>query len=120
MESGNRFLTKTGDLLLPKPVLHFLEYYYIGNDTSLFYISNWTVVHFLSGILTAHLIIKYLPTYQLYLTGFYTHTLWELYQVAVRNTRITTARGFVDMIVDTMFFMIGMVLYGKCMKVFFH
>jgi len=112
MKDTRNFLTRTGDLLLPRPILNILEYYHIGDKTTIFYITNWSIVHFLSGVLTAFLIVRYYPQRNLYWTGFYIHTIWELYQIAVRNTPITTLRGFTDTIVDTLLFMFGMFLYN--------
>jgi hypothetical protein len=97
-------LCRAGDLFLPKPVRKALETYIIGDDTTLVYVTYWTVLHFMSGILVAYLGGSYV-------TGFWIHTAWEVFQIGVRNTPVHTLRGRVDIVTDTVFFMLGMVLF---------
>lgn len=107
-ESG-LFLFKSGDLFLPRRVLNYLEYYWAGNDSSLIYISNWTIVHFISGVLTA--IILHWYTFQdPILVSFLVHSIWEAWQIYGKNTKIGTMRGFLDVLMDTLFYMIGVLL----------
>lgn len=100
----NDFMCKTGDLLLPRPVLRFLETYIIGNDRSLVYISFWSVFHLGMGVVTARYITDS------YWNGLLIHSLAELYQIVVKNTPIETLRGKLDVVMDTVFFMTGMFL----------
>lgn len=102
-------LFRSGDVFLPANVRKFLEQYYIGNDTSLFYFTNWSIVHFLSGVALGYILITYYPNVDYYWTGFYLHTLWEVWQLFVRNTP-RTWRGFIDIGVDTTMTMIGMLV----------
>jgi hypothetical protein len=109
----NTILFKSGDLFLPKQVRAFLEYYYIGNSKSTLYISNWTIVHFLSGVFTSYLLAtrtRY-STQKLLLVSFLIHTLWELWQIYGQNTPIFTLRGQVDVLVDTTAYMIGVAAF---------
>jgi hypothetical protein len=66
----------------------------------------------LSGILTAWILFNYLPEYDFYLTGFTIHSIWELWQILIGMTKIMTRRGVIDVFVDTVFFMAGMVIYS--------
>lgn len=103
-------LFHSGDLFLPKNVKDFLEQYWIGDDTSLFYISWWTFIHFLSGILTSSLLLEY--NYKnVFLLGFIIHSIWELWQILGKNTHYWTLRGKIDILTDTVAFMIGMLIY---------
>lgn len=100
----NDFLCKTGDLLLPKSVRRNLETYVIGSDRTLFYVTYWSIMHFVSGVL----IVYFFDTS--YWNGFLIHTVWEVYQILVRNTPFHTLRGKLDVVVDTALFMAGMVV----------
>jgi hypothetical protein len=46
-----------------------------------------------------------------YWTGFIIHTIWEIYQILVKNTPIHKLRARIDVITDTVAFMIGMFVY---------
>ena len=98
----------SGDLFLPKSVREVLERYWIGNDRSLVYITNWSLMHVLSGILTGALLLRYAPTWNYYWTGFWIHTVWEIWQALVKNTPYWTLRGRIDILTDTVLFMGGM------------
>lgn len=106
MPTVRDLLYLSGDLFLPKSLRSFLEQYWIGNDRSLFYVTNWSLVHALSGVFIGYLLMNR-DSY--YTTGFYIHTLWEVWQLAVRNTA-DTLRGTIDVLTDTAFFMFGMFL----------
>jgi hypothetical protein len=109
----NRILFKSGDLFLPKQVRAFLEYYYIGNLKSTLYITNWTIIHFLSGIITAYLLATRTnyATQKILLVSLLIHTLWELWQIYGENTPIWTRRGQVDVFVDTVAYMVGVAAF---------
>ena len=99
-------LYRSGDVFLPKSVRDILGRYYVGSDTSLVYFTNWSLIHFVSGVVVAYYTRSYLK-------GFIIHTLWELWQIFIRNTPLTY-RGFIDIGVDTGMFMLGMILFtGK-------
>jgi hypothetical protein len=98
----------SGDLFLPKWVREILERYHFGNDKTLLYITNWSLLHIVSGILIGYILIQYYPAYDYYWTGFWIHTFWEVWQILVKNTPYWTLRGKVDVVVDTLLFMGGM------------
>lgn len=98
----NTVLYRSGDAFLPRSILDYLEVYLIGNATSAFYVNVWSLVHFLSGVLTASLITPSLKT------GFWIHTAWEFWQIFIGMTKYTTQRGAIDVVMDTAFFMAGM------------
>lgn len=93
-----------GDLFLPQPVKSFLEIYLVGNDRSLVYVNLWSLVHFFSGVLTAQLLTSSAWT------AFWIHTAWEILQLVIRNTP-WNARGFIDVVMDTVLFMGGFLAY---------
>jgi len=101
-----------GDLLAPDWLNQWLGTYIIGDDKSVFYIWLWSVNHFLSGMFLAFLLRHYtnLTIEERYMVGFQLHNLWELLQIAVENTELSTLRGQVDLVMDTIIFMVGMVV----------
>ena len=103
-------LYRSGDVFLPKSVRTFLEKYYIGHEDSNFYVTNWSLVHFFSGVATAWILLRYFPKYSLYKTGLLVHIAWEYWQIFIGMTKYNTFRGAVDILVDTAFFIAGMML----------
>jgi hypothetical protein len=106
-------LMLSGDLFLPKSVRTFLERYWVGNDRSLVYITNWSIVHIFSGVVTGWILLAYFPKYDYYWSGFWFHTFWEVWQIVVSNTPWWTLRGRVDVVTDTVMFMLGMYLFRQ-------
>jgi hypothetical protein len=104
----------SADLFLPYSVQKILGQYYVGSDTSTFYLTNWSVLHFLSGIATAYFLQS--RTTQIYLTSFLIHTMWELWQIFVKKTPIRTRRGQIDTVVDTVLFMLGVAAYQEYLR----
>jgi hypothetical protein len=100
----------SGDLFLPKSVRRVLEHYYVGNDRTLIYITNWSLVHFFTGVLTAWVLETHYPGYDTLFTAFLLHTMWEIWQLAVRNTP-WTLRGVLDIGMDTLLFLGGFLAY---------
>jgi hypothetical protein len=100
-------LFRSGDLFLPKSLLRFLEYYYVGSDTSLLYVSNWTLVHVLTGVVLALYFIRSMSKKATLWRIFWIHSAWELWQILGQNTPIYTLRGILDVLVDTSATMIG-------------
>lgn len=98
----------SGDLFLPKSVRTVLEHYWIGSDRSLLYVTNWSIIHLLSGILIGYILTTHFPEESYYSVGFWIHTLWEVWQIVVKNTPYWTLRGKLDVVTDTVLFMGGM------------
>ncbi len=113
MVDKDSWIYRSGDIFLPPAVRRWLETYWIGNASTIFYITNWTFVHALSGVLTAHSLSVWFPKLPLFWTAFVVHTLWELWQMAIGMTKYTTLRGQVDTVVDTVAFLIGVYVYTK-------
>jgi hypothetical protein len=108
MTYKNNLLFRSGDLFLTGKTKEFLDYYHIGNDDSLFYINNWSIVHFLTGILIGGILKMFKKSnYEIIIQSLILHTIWEIWQVFIKNTNIDTLRGKIDIIVDTILFMSG-------------
>ena len=113
MPTWDDIIYRSGDVFLPKSVRTILETYLIGNATSKFYVSVWSLVHFLSGVLTAWMLLNYFPTFSFYKTGFWIHTAWEYWQIFIGMTKYYTFRGALDVVTDTAFFMGGMLFFSR-------
>ena len=100
-------LFRSGDLFLSKHVRTFLESYYMGSDTSILYITNWTVVHLLVGVVLALYMFPSMPKEAALWRIFWIHSAWELWQIIGQNTPIHTLRGILDVMVDTSATMLG-------------
>lgn len=98
----------SGDLFLPEGPKRFLYSYIIGSDSSMFYISYWSILHMLSGILTGWVLLQWFNKTPYYLTGVLIHTLWELWQKFIGMTK-WDLRGAIDTVVDTIMHLIGMI-----------
>lgn len=99
----------SGDLFLPKEVRRILETYIIGHETSLVYITLWSFMHMLSGVLfifVSNSLVDYVIV----------HTIWEIWQIYIGMTPIHTIRGIIDVFVDTIMGMIGFILAKKYIK----
>jgi hypothetical protein len=109
MPKTNDLLFQSADLFLPTNIRNFLEYYYVGNDKSVFYLTNWSILHFVSGILVTLFLLKRpkQTNKNIILISFLIHTLWEVWQIYVKKTPIHTLRGQIDVFVDTLLFMSG-------------
>ena len=109
-------LFRSGDLFLSKSVRNFLERYYVGSDTSLIYITNWTLVHVLTGVILALYFIGTMTKNATLVRIFWIHSAWELWQILGKNTPIHTLRGILDVLVDTSATMIGAWLTLKVLE----
>lgn len=110
----NNIFLKSGDFFLPLKTKLFLDKLILGTRKSLIYLNNWSIIHFLSGIFLFH-IIKYLNNNKtsntnILIIGFTVHLLWELWQIIIHMTPFQTLRGQIDIIVDTILFMLGMIM----------
>ncbi len=98
----------SGDLYLPVGVRRILETYIIGSKTSLFYITFWSILHFVSGV-ACSLVFRTLLGWSVPKTALVAlciHSMWELWQFLITKTP-RTMRGYIDTGVDTALFMAG-------------
>ena len=102
----------SGDLFLPQPVRRFLYTHIIGSESTIFYISYWSILHMLSGILTGWVLLKWFNRIPYYFTGILVHTIWELWQKFIGMTK-WDLRGAIDTIMDTIMHLIGMVIMAS-------
>ena len=106
-----RILYNSGDVFLPENIKQILGTDIIGSSKKTFYVSGWSIIHFLNGI-----IIGFFYVYFKYDIKFYTisllfiHTLWEIWQIIIgmaKPYKLTGRSNLIDSILDTVFFMSG-------------
>ncbi len=102
----NSLLYQSGDLFFNREIRAFLETPLVGSYQERFYLTYWSLLHFVSGILFA-LVSKS------YLAGFMVHSAWELWQVYIGMNKpwnLTGHNGIVDIVTDTLLFLAGMMV----------
>jgi hypothetical protein len=107
-------LFRSGDAFMSKSIRKWLETFIIGDYSSCIYITYWSVVHLISGILTYVCLQLYLPNIRYpYLVGLLIHTIWEMWQVFIGMsypTMVSGHNGMIDTLMDTILFMVGMLI----------
>jgi hypothetical protein len=115
------YLYRSGDLFAAARVRRFLETFLVGSYQSPVYLTYWSVLHFVSGVLTAYVLVEldpaFLPKVSPYWVGLSLHTLWEGWQMLIGMShplRLTGHNGIVDIAMDTALFMAGMWVVMGC------
>lgn len=104
------YIFQSGDLFLSKYMRSFLETFIYGNYKQSIYITYWSIMHLLSGIVVAY-VFKYYEITEPYFKGFIIHSLWELWQIFIGMSypyKFTGKNNIFDILLDTVFFMFGM------------
>lgn len=108
-----KILYNSGDVFLPKQLKQLLDTDIIGSSKKTFYFSGWSIMHFLSGVITGYIYL-YLgyekDASMYYYKLFILHTMWELWQMVIGMSKPYTLVGtsnLVDTLFDTLYFMIG-------------
>lgn len=108
-----KILYNSGDFFLPKPIKTILDKDILGSSKHTFYFSGWSVVHFLSGILTGYLYLYFGYNNDktiYYYKMFILHTIWELWQMLIGMSKpynLTGPSNIIDTVFDTIYFMMG-------------
>lgn len=103
-------LYRSGDFFFPQGLVNFLRTPLVGSDRKTFYVSVWSIVHYLMGIIVGYLLQKHYGTQDYYTRMFIIHTIWEMWQMLIGMShpfKLTGRSNIVDTIIDTIFFMIG-------------
>jgi hypothetical protein len=119
-------LYRLGDAYLPPHVSKILDYRFAGSNNG-YYVDFWSVTHFVWGMIINAVLgwFRLFNATTIYVMGFILHTLWELFQVMIGMStfcRYHSYRpfGLADTILDTLFFMFGMVLMNIIRKTMPH
>ena len=107
----------SGDAFLPEKLTNIRGIDLIGSNKKSFYVSGWSIVHFVNGILVGYIYLYFRQDINLY---FYKmlilHTIWELWQMLIgmaKPYKLTGRSSLVDSIMDTIFFLAGTYVVRK-------
>ena len=111
----------SGDVFLPEKIKKILLTDLIGTSKKTFYISGWSIVHFINGILIGYIYLYlkgdrsvYMSVYMFKL--FLLHTLWEFWQILIgmaKPYKLTGRSNLIDSIIHTILFMLGAYIVRK-------
>ena len=101
----------SGDIFLPEKVKNILGTDLIGTSKKTFYVSGWSIVHLINGIIFGYLYLYFKGDSRFYMFKlFIIHTIWELWQMLIgmsKPYKLTGRSNLIDTIMDTIFFMLG-------------
>ena len=101
----------SGDIFLPVNIRNILVADLIGDSNKTFYISGWSIVHFINGIIIGYLYLYFNGDARSYIFNMLIiHTLWELWQILIgmaKPYKLTGRSNLIDTILDSIFFMTG-------------
>ena len=106
-----KIIYSSGDIFLPVSVKHILHRDIIGSSNNTFYISGWSIIHFINGILFGYFYLYFnykIKTYALNMLIL--HTCWEVWQILIgmsKPYKLTDSNNLIDTTVDTLLFMSG-------------
>lgn len=107
----------SGDVFLPKKIKQMLEIDLVGSSKKTFYISGWSVIHLISGILLGYFYLHFRWDTKMYIYNmFLIHSTWELWQIFIgmsKPYKLTGYSNLIDTIMDTIFFMLGAYVIRK-------
>jgi hypothetical protein len=109
--SLQNIIYNSGDAFLPEKIKYILGLDLIGTSKKTFYVSGWSIIHFINGLIMGYLYLYYKWNPKFYMFKlFILHTIWELWQMLIGMAKPYTLTGrsnLMDTIVDTVFFMLG-------------
>jgi hypothetical protein len=116
----HNIIYNSGDVFLPEEIKYILGIDLIGTSKNTFYVSGWSIVHFINGIIFGYLYLYFNGDIQLYTFKlFIIHTIWEFWQMLIgmsKPYKLTGRSNLIDTIMDTLFFMLGTYIVHKYYK----
>lgn len=113
----NTIIYNSGDAFLPEKIKNILGRDFIGSSEKTFYVSGWSIVHLISGIIMGYIYLYFKGDRKLYaLKLFILHTMWEFWQTLIgmaKPYKLTGRSNLIDTIMDTIFFMFGAFIVHK-------
>jgi hypothetical protein len=106
-----KIIYSSGDVFLPEKVKKILGTDLIGTSKKTFYVSGWSIVHLISGIIIGYIYLYFKGYSRLYALKLFTiHTIWEVWQMLIGMSsphKLTGRSNLIDTIMDSIFFMLG-------------
>lgn len=119
MPSLEELKYNSGDLFLPHKIKDFLETNIIGSYNQSFYITYWSLLHLISGVISGFIYIYLgLPMKYYTVSLLLLHMSWELWQINIGMSKPHKTVGknnIYDILLDTLLFEIG----AKLTKTFY-
>jgi hypothetical protein len=110
-------LNNSADLFLPEKVKNILKTDIIGDTNKTFYITGWSIIHLINGIIIGFIYLYFKWDIRLYTFKlFIIHTTYELFQMLIgmsKPLKLTGHNNFIDTIIDTILFMLGAYIIRK-------
>jgi hypothetical protein len=107
----------SGDVFLPEKVKNILGTDLIGSSKKTFYVSGWSILHFINGIIFGYIYLYFNGDRRVYFFKmFLLHTMWEIWQMLIgmaKPYKLTGRSNLIDTIMDTIFFMLGAYIARK-------
>ena len=107
----------SGDIFLPEKVKIMLITDLIGSSKKTFYISSWSIIHLINGIIFGCLYLYFNYDIRFYtLKLFIIHTIWEMWQILIGMSKpynLIGSNNLMDTILDSIFFMSGAFIARK-------
>ena len=107
----------SGDVFLPEKTKKILGTDLIGTSTKTFYVSGWSIIHLINGIIFGYIFLYFKLDSRFYFYKlFILHTIWELWQMLIgmsKPYKLTGRSNIIDTIMDTIFFMLGAYIVRK-------
>ncbi len=116
----HNLIYNSGDVFLPESIKTILGKDLIGSSKKTFYVSGWSIVHLINGVIFGYLYLYFNGDNRFYVFKLLIlHTLWELWQMLIgmsKPYKLTGRSNLIDTIMDTIFFMIGAYIVRKFYK----
>ena len=107
----------SGDVFLPESIKQILTIDIIGSSKNTFYVSGWSIIHFINGMLFGYLYLYYGYNPKKYFFNMLIlHTCWELWQIVIGMSKpysLVGSSNIVDTMLDTILFMAGSYIIHK-------
>ena len=117
IQNIQNIIYNSGDVFLPEKIKNILGTDLIGTSKKTFYISGWSIVHLINGIIIGYIYLYLKGDIRLYfLKMFIIHSMWEYWQMLIgmaKPYKLTGRSNLIDTIMDTIFFMIGAYIIHK-------
>jgi hypothetical protein len=115
--SIQNLIYNSGDIFLPENIKNILGTDLIGTSKKTFYVSGWSIIHFINGIIVGYLYLYFNYDSRFYILRlFIIHTIWECWQILIgmaKPYKLTGRSNLIDTIMDTLFFMLGAYIVRK-------
>jgi hypothetical protein len=113
----NNIIYNSGDVFLPEKIKNILGVDIIGTSKKTFYVSGWSILHFINGIIFGYIYLYFNGDRRVYFFKmFLLHTMWEIWQMLIgmaKPYKLTGRSNLIDTIMDTIFFMLGAYIARK-------